>query len=70
MPKFDHRFDSQIQKKEDLRFNWDDALDFAETQCKMYGAAQNVLPDEGDLFRVVEHPTTLPNCVYFVSEVG
>ena len=70
MPKFDHRFDNQIQRKDDLRFtSSDDAIEYADAQCRMYGQAQNVVPAEGDLFRIIEHPTKLDQAVHFVDEV-
>jgi len=70
MPKFDHRFDNYIQKKEDLRFvDQNDAEEYAEAQCLVYGSAQNVVPCDEELFKVVEHPTRLPLAVYFVDEI-
>jgi len=72
MPKFDHRFDSQIQKKEDLRFTTQDvAEDFAVSQYQAYGAAQNVVPaeDTPGALRVIECESRLPQSVYFVNSM-
>lgn len=71
MTQFDHRFDSQIQKKEDLRFERQDvAEDYAFAQYRMYGAAQNVVPadEPKGFFRIIECETKLPQSVYFVNE--
>jgi hypothetical protein len=76
MPKFDHRFDNTIQKKEDLRFTeLNSAIDYANAQCSMYGYAQSVVPveDEPGVLKVVEHLITIRQApleaVYFVNDV-
>ncbi len=71
MTRFDHRLDNRIERKEDMRFTeLQDAIDFADSQCRVYGDAQNVVPAESpDIFKIIECNTRLPQAVHYVSEV-
>lgn len=59
MPKFDHRFDSQIQRKEDIRFmdtdqGRQDAEDFAIAQYSAYCVPQSVVRLADGMIQVME----------------
>lgn len=47
MPKFDHRFDNAVTKKEDVRFTeQEEAEDYAVAQYNMYFQPQAVLVEK------------------------
>jgi hypothetical protein len=55
MPKFDHRFDNQVQNKKDLRFTTqEDAEDYAIGQYSMYCVPQIVYNTAWELYVVRE----------------
>jgi hypothetical protein len=55
MPKFDHRFDNQVQNKKDLRFTTqEDAEDYAVGQYSMYFSPQVVYMTASELYAVRE----------------
>lgn len=57
MPKFDHRFDNQVQRKEDIRFAPDDqvtAEDYAVAQYQMYCVPQSVVRLADGMLQVME----------------
>jgi len=57
MPKFDHRFDNFVQKKEDLRFTQEDqeiAEDYAISQYQMYYQPQSVVRLADGMLQVIE----------------
>lgn len=57
MPKFDHRFDNFVQRKEDVRFTPEEqqvAEDYAISQYNMYCVPQSVVRLADGLLQVIE----------------
>lgn len=69
---FDHRFDNQVVKKEDLRFpEQDTAEDFATAQFKSDSIPRSVIRGASGLHLVLENPTheVHPHEVFYINSI-